>query len=77
MDEVPDSVMQEAPTSDIGLQEQLEEFIPATTALLNERLSLQSNFEVQQLFGNTTITQLSLVLDSPISQLQINPIRQV
>jgi len=54
------------------LQGRLEEFIPATTAILNERLSLQSNFEVQQLFGNTTITQLSLVLDSPISQLQIN-----
>jgi hypothetical protein len=54
------------------LQAQLEEFIPAATAVLNERLSLQSNFEVQELFGNTAIAQLSLVLDSPSSQLQIS-----
>jgi hypothetical protein len=54
------------------LQGLLKEFIPAATAILNERLSLQSNFEVQELFGNTTITQLSLVLDSPNSQLQIS-----
>ncbi|MFT4817265.1 MAG: hypothetical protein ACI9JU_003031 [Pseudohongiellaceae bacterium] len=53
------------------LQVQLEELIPATTAIVNERLSVQSNFEVQELFGNTAITQLSLVLDSPSSLLQI------
>ena len=54
------------------LQKQIKEFIPAATAILNERLSLQSNFELQELFGNTAITQLSLVLDSPNSQLQIS-----
>jgi hypothetical protein len=53
------------------LQVQLEELIPATTAIVNERLSVQSNFEVQELFGNTAITQLSLVLDSPSSLLKI------
>ena len=54
------------------LQAQLEEFIPSATAIMTERLSLQSNFEVQELFGNTAITQLSLVLDSPNSHLQIS-----
>jgi len=54
------------------LQAQLEEFIPAAAAIMTERLSLQSNFEVQELFGNTSITQLSLVLDNPSSQLQIS-----
>lgn len=55
-----------------ALQAQLENFFPATTAILNDGFSLQSNFEVQELFGNTSISQLSLVLDSPSSVLQIN-----
>ncbi|PCI73638.1 MAG: hypothetical protein COB20_16055 [SAR86 cluster bacterium] len=54
------------------LQAQFENLLPATTAILNDRLTLQSNFEVQELFGNTSIAQLSLVLDSPSSWLQIS-----
>jgi hypothetical protein len=54
------------------LQALLGKFIPATTAILNDSLTLQSNFEVQALFGNPSIAQLSLVLDSPSSLLQIS-----
>lgn len=54
------------------LRAQLEKFIPATTAILNDSLSVQSNFEVRELFGNPAISQLSLTLDSPSSLLQIS-----
>ena len=55
-----------------SLPEQLENFIPATVNILTDNLSLQSNFEVQEMFGNLSINQLSLVLNSPSSLLQIN-----
>jgi len=54
------------------LQAQLEKFFPATTTILNDNLSLQSNFVVQDLFGNPSFAQLSLVLYSPSSLLQIS-----
>jgi len=72
---VAENVITVAATSSVfiePLQLQLEKFIPATTIILNERLTLQSHFEVQELFANTSIAQLSLVLDSPSSQLQIS-----
>ena len=55
-----------------SLPEQLENFIPATVNILTDNLSLQSNFEVQEMFGNLSINQLSLVFNSPSSLLQIN-----
>lgn len=54
------------------LQAQLEASIPATTAIVNDSLTLQSSFEVRELFDNPAIDQLSLVLNSPSSQLQIS-----
>ncbi len=54
------------------LQEQLENHLPATTTISNDNLTLLSSFEVQEVFGNPTFKQLSLVLDSPNSQLQID-----
>lgn len=53
------------------LRAQLAQILPASTLLLNDSLSLQSNFEVQELLGDPSIAQLSLVLDSPNSLLQI------
>lgn len=55
-----------------SLPEQLQNFIPAKVNILNDNLSLQSNFEVKEMFGNLSINQLSLVLNSPSSLLQIN-----
>ena len=54
------------------LQTQFEKFFPATTAILNDSLTLQSSFEVRELFGQPTIAELNLVLDSSSSLLQIN-----
>jgi len=54
------------------LRAQFENFMPASTTILNESFTLQSNFEVQELLGTPSITQLSLVIDSPSSSLQIN-----
>lgn len=53
------------------LQAKLESYIPATTTILNDRLSLQSSFEVQELFGDPAIARLDLVVDSSNSLLQI------
>lgn len=53
------------------LQTQLAELLPATTVILSDSLSLQSNFEVQEVFGKPTISQLHLLLDSASSRLDI------
>lgn len=54
-----------------AMQEQLTEILPATTEMLSNQVSLQSRFNVLNLFGEPALTDLSVVIDSPDSLLHI------
>ncbi len=53
------------------LRSQLEQLLPAATSIANDRFTLQSNFEVQEIFGDFALPQLSVTLDSTSAQLGI------
>ncbi len=55
-----------------SFREQLAQYLPADTIFLNERLSLQGNFEVRQIFDDPSFANISIRLDSPNSQLLVN-----
>lgn len=54
-----------------SLRDRLTDYLPATTVVFNDSLSLQSEFDVQQLFGEPVISNLNIVLDSPSSALHL------
>ena len=55
-----------------SFREQLTQYLPADTVILNERLSLQGSFEVRQIFDDPSFANISIRLDSPNSQLLVN-----
>ena len=55
-----------------SFRDQLAQYLPADTVILNGRLSLQGNFEVRQIFEDPSFANISIRLDSPNSQLLVN-----
>jgi len=54
-----------------GLHTYLQQFLPASTVLFTETLSLQSRFDVQGLFATPSLSKLHLVVDSPNSRMHL------
>lgn len=59
------------------LQAWLAQWLPASAAISNDSLSLQSRFEVHNLFGDASISQLGLLLDSPGSTVEISQLSEL
>ncbi len=54
------------------LREQLQQLLPATTVVYNERISFNSQFNVREIFGEPTLSDIHAVIDSPNSMLHIS-----
>ncbi|MEX0964887.1 MAG: YdbH domain-containing protein [Pseudohongiellaceae bacterium] len=54
------------------LREQLYQLLPTSTVISNDSLSLQSAFDIEDLFGEASISNINLVFQSPDSMLHIS-----